>query len=403
MPRAMVPPVLQAVAQAVRNRFAGSILDPESRVVPPAQHVVQLEEIDNALPAIAKGIVKYPCSLLHAAAATRQKIGNGFGGQFDHDNGRCLERLDETGRKTDRHAVARPELLAVPRIDVDFSKAQVPRRIASGAEVVLQLLERTLIRHVAAGKYIPHAAAAREPDIPHPARRLCCGHGHRLDRGVIGRIRNLNCPCLVDEKHILFGKKRYAEMLADQERGKSAAIDVEIGGEHLTGFRHYVRNVAGLGGLDSDDLVIHVSNAELLDTVVTEKGPEFAGVQVIGVIRQACEFRGRDLFGRQALSTNSRLKAHAVCKALVARILQPVSGEITFFVADWQRKGMVVSVRLATVRPLHELRPLLERCVTRTEKIRFGYADLFQGGTECWPGAFADANRRLLARFDERD
>src|ERR1700722_211028 len=167
----MVPPVLQAVAQAVRNRFAGSILDPESRVVPPAQHVVQFEEIDNALPTIAKGIVKNPCSLRHTPAATRQQIGNRFGGQLDHDNGRCLERLDETRRKTHRDAVAGPELLAVPRIDVDFSKAQVPQRVAPGAEVVLQFLKRTVIRHVAAGEYIPPAAAARESDTPPPAPR----------------------------------------------------------------------------------------------------------------------------------------------------------------------------------------------------------------------------------------
>src|SRR5277367_809794 len=122
----MIPPVLQAVAQAVRNRFASSVIDPEWRVGAPAQHVVQFEEIDNALPAIAKGIVEYARSLLHAAAATRQQIGNRFGGQLDHDNGRGLEGLDETGRKSHRHAVAGPELLAVPRIDVDFSKAQIP-------------------------------------------------------------------------------------------------------------------------------------------------------------------------------------------------------------------------------------------------------------------------------------
>src|SRR6266851_4706020 len=58
MPRAMVPPVFQAFAQAVRNRFASSIFDPESRVGPSTQHVVQLEEIDNALPAIAECVVE---------------------------------------------------------------------------------------------------------------------------------------------------------------------------------------------------------------------------------------------------------------------------------------------------------------------------------------------------------
>src|SRR5260370_37920333 len=86
-PREVGPPVFQAFAQSVRNRFASSIVDPESRVGPPAEHVVQFEEIANALPAIAKGIVEYLRSLPHAAAATRQQIGNGFGGQLDHDDG----------------------------------------------------------------------------------------------------------------------------------------------------------------------------------------------------------------------------------------------------------------------------------------------------------------------------
>src|SRR5216684_4255846 len=54
MPRAMVPPEFQVLAQAVRNRFASSVVAPEPRVDPSTQHVVQLEEIDNTLPAITK-------------------------------------------------------------------------------------------------------------------------------------------------------------------------------------------------------------------------------------------------------------------------------------------------------------------------------------------------------------
>src|ERR1700734_683429 len=128
-------------------------------------------------------------------------------------------------------------------------------------------------------------------------------------------------------------------MLADQERGKSAAVDVEIRGERLAGLRQHVRNVAGLGGLDSNDLVVYVPDTEFLDTVVTEKGSEFAGVQMVGVIRQAAEFGSRDLLGREALSANTGLKAHAVCETLSSGILEPVGCQVALFVAHRQRKG----------------------------------------------------------------
>src|SRR6266404_3981981 len=141
MPWAMVPPVLQVFVQAVRNRFARSIVDPKSRVGPSTEHVVQLEEIDDALPAMAKRVVEQPRCLWHAMVATRQQVCDRLRRQLDHDDGRCLEGLEETGGKSHRDAVASPELSAIPRIDVDFSKAQIPRQIASRAEVVLQFLE----------------------------------------------------------------------------------------------------------------------------------------------------------------------------------------------------------------------------------------------------------------------
>src|SRR5258708_5088231 len=64
---------------------------------------------------------------------------------------------------------------------------------------------------------------------------------------------------------------------------------------------------------------------------------------------------------------------------------------------------MVVSVRIAAVHPLDEMRSLLEGRIALTEKIGFGDADLFQCGSNRRPGAFTDANGRLPARLDEGD
>src|ERR1700730_11135633 len=103
------------------------------------------------------------------------------------------------------------------------------------------------------------------------------------------------------------------------------------------------------------------------------------------------------------MAADIRLKAHAGRETLAPRILQPVRSQVTFFVADRKREGMVVNVRLAAAHPLHELRSLLERRIALTKEIGLGDADLFQCGTNRRPGAFADANRRLQARFDESD
>src|SRR5258706_3284522 len=121
-----------------------------------------------------------------------------------------------------------------------------------------------------------------------------------------------------------------------------------------------MRNVAALLGLDANDLVIEVIDTQLIDTVPAQKRPEFPGVQMVGVIRQAREFGCGNQLGCQAMTAEACLKAHAVRESLVPRIFQPIRSEVAFFVAYRQRKWMVVGVRIASVHPSHELRALLE-------------------------------------------
>src|SRR4029077_20647373 len=98
-----------------------------------------------------------------------------------------------------------------------------------------------------------------------------------------------------------------------------------------------------------------------------------------------------------------RLKAHAGRETLAAWILEPVRSQVMLFIAGRPRERMVVGVRIAAIHPLHEMRSWLEGRIALTEKINLGDADLFQGGSNRRPRAFADADRRLPARLDEGD
>src|SRR5258708_8702354 len=112
-----------------------------------------------------------------------------------------------------------------------------------------------------------------------------------------------------------------------------------------------MRNVAALLGVDANDLVIEVIDTQLIDTVLAEKRPEFPGVQMVGVIRQAREFGCGDQLGCQAMTAEACLKAHAVRESLLPRIFQPIRSEVAFFVASRPRKRLVVGFAITSLPP----------------------------------------------------
>ena len=103
-------PEREQLAQAVRNRLGAAVVAPEGRIGALRQHVVQLQKIDHALPAIGERVVEAPRDDVHRRARRRHLIAQHRGRQLDQREGGGLERLDEAGRQSDRHAVAVPEL-----------------------------------------------------------------------------------------------------------------------------------------------------------------------------------------------------------------------------------------------------------------------------------------------------
>ena len=56
-PGCPVFPELQPITEAVRYAFRSPIIDPELRVIPLTEQVVELEKIDNPVPAVKKQLV----------------------------------------------------------------------------------------------------------------------------------------------------------------------------------------------------------------------------------------------------------------------------------------------------------------------------------------------------------
>src|SRR5882724_2246936 len=120
----MLAPILETGTQTVRNGCRACVVDPE-RLAPFAQHIVELEKINDALPAIAKRAIENPRGVRQAAAAPREEIRDRLRRQLNHDNGRRLQGLQKPGGQSHGNTVSAPELLPIARVDVDTAKAQI--------------------------------------------------------------------------------------------------------------------------------------------------------------------------------------------------------------------------------------------------------------------------------------
>src|SRR5581483_7175491 len=76
VPRRMMAPVLDTLAQTVRNRLWPAVVSPERGIGTPAEHIMQLEKIDDPFPAIAERVVEFPRGVMHRAAAIGQQVGD---------------------------------------------------------------------------------------------------------------------------------------------------------------------------------------------------------------------------------------------------------------------------------------------------------------------------------------
>ena len=78
------------------------------------EHVVQLQEIDDAAPAVMGRGIEPRGDQIHHFAAHRHLLGDELRGQLDQHDGRCFQRLEESGREADGDAIALPECLRCP-------------------------------------------------------------------------------------------------------------------------------------------------------------------------------------------------------------------------------------------------------------------------------------------------
>src|SRR6185312_9208724 len=133
-------------------------------------------------------------------------------------------------------------------------------------------------------------------------------------------------------------------------------------------------------GLNLHDLVVDVADTELADTMLLQKWREFSSIEMVGIVCKPGEFGCRDQLRRECLATQLGLKAHAGGKTCLRQTFQPVRCQIAVGVVGRQSEWMPVGVRVTRVHPFDELRSLLERGVTLTQKVSLRDADLFERG-----------------------
>jgi len=75
-----IAPEFDLLFQAIRNARGIAVIDPEPRVLAPAEDIVKLEEIDDPIPAILRGRVKTFCDNVHCLARRRQHCADHFRG-----------------------------------------------------------------------------------------------------------------------------------------------------------------------------------------------------------------------------------------------------------------------------------------------------------------------------------
>ena len=167
------PPQRQEVAQPLGDRRGVAVRAPIG-LVAPARHVVQLQELDDPVPAEAEQRVEAPRQPRHRRPIRWEPLDQRVERQFDHHDRRRLQRLQEPRRQSDRDAVARPEPLAVRG-----AEGQPPERQVGGAhvrrrprDVAAQRLRRRVVAQEAARVDAADPAPFGQPDVPDPSGRM---------------------------------------------------------------------------------------------------------------------------------------------------------------------------------------------------------------------------------------
>ena len=83
---------------------------------------MQLQELDDPVPAIAEQGIEAPRLHVHGSAIAREIAHQGIERQFDHHDRRSLQRFKEAGRLPDSQAITFPEPFTMPGTEAEQTR-----------------------------------------------------------------------------------------------------------------------------------------------------------------------------------------------------------------------------------------------------------------------------------------
>ena len=257
---------------------------------------MQLQEIDDAAPAVGGDVVEPRGDDVHDFAVGWHLLGDQLCGQLDQHDGGRFQRLQESGRQADGDAIVLPESLAMAGADRDLARRQaiVPR-----ADIAPQLPRCRLLADMAAGIDIADAAARRQADVPDPARRLGGRDGVRGHGRVGAVVGHLHRQRGIAEQNVAAVLETHAQRLAQQQGREAGAVDEQV----ALRFRRPGGCKAVMSPFSLWLTVCTSASTWRTPSFTVQcfcrKGANFAGVQMIGVVGHGLIFRRGDGLGRQ--------------------------------------------------------------------------------------------------------
>ena len=123
--RRPVAPELQQFLQALGDGGGVPMVPPVIAVLALRQHIVQLQKIDDPIPAIPEAFVEAARDDIHEIAIGGQIVANHRRRQFHQRQGRSLQRFDESRGHAHGHAVAMPERFQMAGLEAELSKFEL--------------------------------------------------------------------------------------------------------------------------------------------------------------------------------------------------------------------------------------------------------------------------------------
>ena len=170
--------------------------------------------------------------------------------------------------------------------------------------------------------------------------------------------------------------------------------------------RFYAGDIAALIDRDAVDGAEQVPHTEACSGMPREQAGEACGIEVISVVDGAVVLGVRHELRCTSRIAQTTLDRHRVdVGAGARRTEQPARGGVRLAVRDGIER-VVIRVRrelLGRPHPVHEADALLEGCAALAQEFRFADAEMLERGAHGRHRAFADADRRDVRGFEQRD